>query len=249
MADDPPQKLAADLPPDLARLLEARNEAQVDGAWATFLSAYHKLVLYAIRSTERDRDVVMDCYAYVLDQLRRDDFRRLRAFAAKGRAKFTTWLVVVTQRLVLDHRRARYGRERPVANPRVADPFEARRRLADLVASEVDITQVEDSGAANPDRNLSARERRSALQSVFTDLAERDQLLLSLRFQDERSAREIAQIMDYPSPFHVYRRLKAVLEQLRADLESRGIDGAEPWAGAVPPTRPSRSSRAGRCTS
>ena len=170
----------------------------------------------------------MDCYAYVLEQLRKDDHRRLRAFAAQGRAKFTTWLVVVTQRLVLDHRRSRYGRERPVANPRVTNAFEARRRLADLVAGEVDITQLEDSGAANPDRSLSVHERRSALQSALAGLAERDQLLLGLRFQDERSAREIAQIMDYPSPFHVYRRLKAVLGRLRIALESRGVDGAEP---------------------
>ena len=228
MAEESPQKPASDLPPELARLLEARSEAQADSAWAKFLSAYHKLVLYAIRSTERDRDAVMDCYAYVLEQLRKDDYRRLRVFAARGKAKFSTWLVVVTQRLVLDHRRMRYGRERPVANPRVTDPFEARRRLADLVASDIDIAQLEDSGASNPDRGLSLRERHSALQSALAGLAERDQLLLSLRFQDERSAREIAQIMDYPSPFHVYRRLKAVLEQLRAVLESRGIDGAEP---------------------
>lgn len=228
MAEDPSRSTAADLPPELAQLLEARNAAQADSAWQRFLAVYHKLVLYAIRSTERDRDTVMDCYAHVLEQLRKDDYRRLRAFAAKGRAKFTTWLVVVTQRLALDQRRARYGRERPVANPRVTDPFEARRRLADLVASEVDITQVEDSGTANPDRSLSVQERHSALQSALAGMAGRDQLLLSLRFQDERSAREIAQIMDYPSPFHVYRRLRAVLEQLRADLEARGIDGAEP---------------------
>ena len=228
MVDDLSRNPSADLPPELARLLEARNEAQANSAWETFLSAYHKLLFYAIRSTEHDRDVVMDCYAYVLEQLRRDDYRRLHTFAAKGKAKFSTWLVVVTQRLVLDHRRQRYGRERPVADPSASDRLEARRRLANLVDSAVDVSRLADSEASDPGRDLRVHERQAVLQAVLAKLAGRDQLLLSLRFQDERSAREIAQIMDYPSPFHVYRRLKAVLGQLRADLESRGIDDAEP---------------------
>ena len=60
------------------------------------------------------------------------------------------------------------------------------------------------------------------------ELEPRDRLLLALRFDDGRSAREIAAIMRFPTPFHVYRRLTAVLEMLKASLRRRGIEGPTP---------------------
>jgi RNA polymerase sigma factor (sigma-70 family) len=225
---DDASRNAAGLPPELVRLLQSQDAVQADAAWERFLASHHKLLLYAIRTTEHDRDVVMDCYAYVLEQLRRDDYRRLRAFAAGGRAKFTTWLVTVTCRLALDHKRRRYGRECRTADAQAADRLEARRRLVDLVDSAVDVSELADPDAANPNTRLSEEQRRIALQAALAEQPGRDQLLLSLRFQDDRSAREIADIMGFPSPFHVYRRLKAVLARLRAALEARGIDDAGP---------------------
>ena len=227
MTDDASRN-AAGLPPELVRLLQSQDAVQADAAWERFLASHHKLLLYAIRTTEHDRDVVMDCYAYVLEQLRRDDYRRLRAFAAGGRAKFTTWLVTVTCRLALDHKRRRYGRECRTADAQAADRLEARRRLVDLVDSAVDVSELADPDAANPNTRLSEEERRAAVKAALAEQPGRDQLLLSLRFQDDRSAREIADIMGFPSPFHVYRRLKAVLARLRAALEARGIDDAGP---------------------
>jgi len=225
---DDASRNAAGLPPELVRLLQSQDAVQADAAWERFLASHHKLLLYAIRTTEHDRDVVMDCYAYVLEQLRRDDYRRLRAFAAGGRAKFTTWLVTVTCRLALDHKRRRYGRECRTADAQAADRLEARRRLVDLVDSAVDVSELADPDAANPNTRLSEEERRAAVKAALAEQPGRDQLLLSLRFQDDRSAREIADIMGFPSPFHVYRRLKAVLARLRAALEARGIDDAGP---------------------
>jgi RNA polymerase sigma factor (sigma-70 family) len=225
---DDASRNAAGLPPDLVRLLQSQDAAQADAAWERFLASHHKLLLYAIRTTEHDRDAVMDCYAYVLEQLRRDEYRRLRAFAAGGRAKFTTWLVTVTCRLALDHKRRRYGRERPTPDAQAADRLEARRRLVALLDSAVDVSELADPEVTDPDTRLSEEERRTALQAALAEQPGRDQLLLSLRFQDDRSAREIADIMGFPSPFHVYRRLKAVLARLRAALEARGIDDAGP---------------------
>ena len=59
-------------------------------------------------------------------------------------------------------------------------------------------------------------------------LVSRDRLLLSLRFDDGCSAREIGTIMRFPTQFHVYRRLTAVLEMLKASLRRRGIEGPTP---------------------
>jgi hypothetical protein len=52
--------------------------------------------------------------------------------------------------------------------------------------------------------------------------------LLALRFEDDRSVRDIARTLGLPSVFHVYRRLGSTLSILRRALEKRGIDSAEP---------------------
>jgi DNA-directed RNA polymerase specialized sigma subunit len=45
-------------------------------------------------------------------------------------------------------------------------------------------------------------------------------LLLTLRFEDELSAAEIADILGMPSQFHVYRRLKVILAGLKNNSET-----------------------------
>ena len=77
-----------------------------------------------------------DGYAYLLDRLQADDFARLRAYAADGRARFSTWLVVVAQRLCIDFHRSRYGRIREAQDP---GERAARRQLHDLVGDVIDI--------------------------------------------------------------------------------------------------------------
>jgi RNA polymerase sigma factor (sigma-70 family) len=152
----------------------------------------------------------MDAYAYVLDQLSRDDFRRLRGYTPQARTKFTTWLVVVARRLCVDRLRERYGRGRERG---------IRRRVAELLADELDPAATPDRATPLPDAELEARELTSALANAIGRLDARDRLLLKLRYERELSAREIGQILHFPTPFHVYRRLNALLEQLKRDLE------------------------------
>jgi len=95
---------------ELSTLLDAANPAAREAAWTRFVETHNRLLLHVARSVDRDHDAAMDAYAHVLEQFRGDDFRRLRAYASDGRSKFTTWLVVVTRRVCLDHVRQRYGR-------------------------------------------------------------------------------------------------------------------------------------------
>lgn len=213
------------LPPELSRLLDAADSAAQESAWETFVGAHSRLFLHVARSLERDHDAAMDAYAYVLEQLRQDDLRRLRAYAADGRSKFTTWLVVVIRRLCLDHRRQRYGRADP--QPENREARAARRRLVDLVGDEIDVDRLAASPQRTPMGELEARELRGALAAALAALEPRDRLLLKLRFEDELPAREIAALMGFPSLFHVYRRLNALLDVLRAGLARRGIEGAQ----------------------
>jgi RNA polymerase sigma factor (sigma-70 family) len=213
MADAPP--------PELVGLLNATNPAAREAAWAAFVSAHSRLLLHVARSIGRDYDAAMDAYAYLLEQLRLDDCHRLRAYAADGRSKFTTWLVVVARRLCLDQLRRRYGRAREESAEGRERRVE-RRRLEDLLSERVDPDAVPDGNVEGADVRMIAAEQSRALDSAVAALEPRDRLILKLRFEDDLSAREIATLLAFPTPFHVYRRINALLECLRAALASRG---------------------------
>jgi RNA polymerase sigma factor (sigma-70 family) len=169
----------------------------------------------------------MDAYAFVLECLRENDHRRLRAYSADGRAKFTTWLVVVARRLCLDFHRQRYGRTRQ-AGPAEHDARATRSRLVDLIGEELDAASLATPESANPETLLHASELGRALEAALAELRPHDRTLLALRFQDDVPVREIASLLGFASPFHVYRRLKVLLATLRQDLRRRGVVESEP---------------------
>ena len=218
--------MASPLPPELERLLAASDPAGLDSAWSVFLQSYNGVLLRAARAVGPEHDGAMDRYAHVLEQLRSDRFRRLRQCAAHPPEDFGCWLGVVARRISLDHYRARYGRARPMDSPHRSDDRRARRRVVDLLASGVDVELLLDDRQRAPDEDMALRERNAALAAALQDLSDRDRLLLRFRFDEGCTATEISRLMDFPTPFHVYRRLNAVLARLRAALEQRGFDGA-----------------------
>ena len=168
----------------------------------------------------------MDGYAYVLEALREEDCRRLRAYVPDGKTRFTTWFVVVTRRLLLDHFRRRYGRPRSGDDARRVE-HAARRRLTDLLGVEVDPESLKSSAADSPDAMIRSEELATMLRLAVAELDPHDQLLLALRFTDDRPAREIATMLGLPTVFHVYRRLRIVVAALRRSLAGRGVEGPE----------------------
>lgn len=58
-------------------------------------------------SAENDQD---ECYVFVIDRLKADDYKRLRAF--KGKSKLNTYLYTLINSLVIDFRRKKFGRRR-----------------------------------------------------------------------------------------------------------------------------------------
>lgn len=192
-------------------------------AWEPFVAEYSDLLLRVATGLGTDYDAVLDRYAYMLDELRRDDCRRLRRFVADGRSTFSTWLAVVARRLCLDHYRRRYGRlrgaaEAPAGALGLAARRQWRRRLSDLAGALTDVASVEDPSAADSDELLDARQRRDRLAQAVTVLPADDRLLLQLRFEQEMTGREIATLLGLPTPFHVYRRLEALYAALQASL-------------------------------
>lgn len=216
--------MAEGAPLDLAGLLGAGDGRVRDEAWASFLATHTRLLLHTARSVTDGHDAAMDAYTYLLEQLRSDDYRRLRAYNPDGKSKFTTWLVVVARRLCLDWHRQRYGRARETSQPR-RDARAVRRRIVDLVTDNVDPAQSAASEAGRPDAALESAELSAALESSVAGLGSRDRLLIALRFQDDLSANEIAGLLGYPTPFHVYRHLNRLLSHLRGELRRRGVGG------------------------
>jgi RNA polymerase sigma factor (sigma-70 family) len=215
-------------PSVLVRLLRASAAASQDQAWDTFIQAFSRLLISTSRTFGGDQDAVMDRYAYVLEELRRDDFKRLRGYAADGRSRFTTWLVVVARRLCLDYRRQCYGRPRSEPDGVTAVERVARKRLVDFVAEDLDLPGSVPADGPDPEMELRAVQMQDALSAALRALSSRDRLLLAFRYEEGMTARQITRLMGLPSVFHVYRRLKAVQRSLRGLLEEKGVNDASP---------------------
>lgn len=224
MASDSPQ--AASLPPVLARLLSAASGAH-DAAWSEFVATYSGLILHTCHNVARDHDGAMDGYVWVLEALREHDCRRLRGYTPVPGVSFTTWLVVVTRRSLLDQRRQRYGRSRSEDESRRVE-HDVRRRLEDLVIAELDVDRVTTSDADDPDLAIRRQELADALRRSLDELPASERLLLALRFEDGRSVREIAAMLGLPTVFHVYRQLNTTLAVLRQALLRQGVEEPNP---------------------
>lgn len=215
-----------ELPADISALLAAQPDSSAfESAWKAVLETYTPLLTRTARALGGDRDAVMDRYAWIVERLREDGCRRLRTFEPDGRSRFNTWLAVVARRLCYDYDRHRHGRVRGEADrlDESRRQRSARRRLADLVGADVDLGTIEDGAGLDPEQVVRLRERNGALGKALAALPPEDRLLLRLRFDDALSARRVAEIVGLPSPFHVYRRVDALLKRLRGDLESRGV--------------------------
>lgn len=212
--------------PDEVRLLLSRNGQPDSPPWAAFLERYNRLILRIVNDRSNDYDGAMDRYAWVLEKLQEAEFDRLRRYTADGRSKFSTWLVVVVQRLCEDFRRRKYGR----VQAGTSDPtqVEVRRKLADMLVEELDPNMASDQPSPSPEMALRRQELREALQKALDELDPTDRLLFKLRFEDGLQAKEIANVLLFPTPFHVYRRLSARLSTLRRVLRDHGVEESAP---------------------
>ena len=207
-------------PLELTRLLETTDSENREEAWDVFIQKFHSLLMHVAHSIDDRYDAKMDRYAYMLQQLQADNYRRLRRYGPQSRAQFSTWLVIVARRLCVDFHRETHGRQRPTKGE---DRSEIRRRLVDLVGESIDPDYIVDAGAIDPVEQTLAIDRREILENTMKALTNQDRLMLTLRFELDASVTEIADALKFPSQFHVYRRLKKILAVLRTALKAQGI--------------------------
>ena len=79
-----------------------------------------------------------------------------------------------------------------------------------------------------PDAEIRSDDLQRALTTALKRLDTRDRLLLRLRFELDLPARKVAELMGYPTPFHVYRRCTRLCGTLRNELARSGIEDEEP---------------------
>jgi RNA polymerase sigma factor (sigma-70 family) len=212
------------MPEVLAAVLASSDGEAGNRAWALFLEEYSPLLIRVARHLGGDHDAVMDRYAWVLDGLRHDNYRRLRPWAAEGRGKFTTWLVVVARRLCHDYYRHRYGR--PQGQAPDAEARAVRRNLVDLIGPELDHDSIPGPDEPGADGTLIHRERADRLRAALERLDTADRMILRYRFQDDLPVPRIARMLGIGSPFVLYRRIDRILATLRRDLAAAGIEDA-----------------------
>jgi RNA polymerase sigma factor (sigma-70 family) len=219
----------ADLPLPLARLLSAEGSDSEDRAWHEFVDAYSRLLIRVAQSMGPEYDAAMDRYTFLLERLRRDHYARLRRYAARSGVEFSHWLSVVARRLCLDFHRHQYGRVRGYGRPgdahRAQETRRVRRRLLALGGGAPgELEEVCSRRTDEPDATLERREMLRALHGAVAHLDYADQALLRLRFEENLPAAKIAALLELPSQFHVYRRLKQLLQALHAELAAQGVE-------------------------
>jgi len=216
------------LPPALRQLLDETDLATREAAWSDLVAQHTRLLLNVARKVLHEHDGAMDAYAHMLERLRQDDYRRLRAYEADGRSQFSTWLVVVAQRLTHDFCRLRYGRVRGSAGDSAAKEHAARQRLVDLAADAIDFAAIAQDDSASPDRDVREQQLLEKLQCALTSLTPDERLLLRLRFDDGLTRREVAHVMQLRSQFYARDWERDILGRLRAALGSTGVEDASP---------------------
>jgi RNA polymerase sigma factor (sigma-70 family) len=214
--------------PELVTLLGETDASARNRAWTRLLERHSGLLLHAARSFGAGYDDAMDRYRYILEELRRDNFKRLRAYSPEGQGKFSTWLVVVSQRLCRDFHRQRFGRLRANPDSEAGRARVVRWRLQELIAERIDASLIAETPDTGAEMSIRRRELETAVAGSLATLEPRDRLLIRYRFEDGRSAGEIAALLRLPSVFHVYRRLRVVLATLRRRLKDLGVTDAAP---------------------
>ncbi len=176
------------------------------GAWNTLVRRHLDLLYALVAKILRPQlqfeaePEIEDVLQAVFTKLWADDRRRLRAF--EGRARLSTWLVVIARREALDRLRGRGIRERSKADYDIV--------MAAAVSSEDDVDPVHASERA---------EEQAAVGAALAQLPPRDRLLLQLIYGEDCAYAEVARLLDVaensigPMLQRARKRLRTVLEK------------------------------------
>lgn len=195
----------------IAGLLCDLSSSDAVRAWREFLVAFGPVLQQVARLQESDTDAAADCFLFVCEHLAQDRFRRLRQFRPGGPASFPTWLRSVARNLCIDWHRKTRGRVREGAYP-------AKFRMEMLAVEDI-AEQLRDPHP-DPEAHAAGLQREAVLQKAVLRLPAADQLLIRLRFEQELTLHQIAQLTGTKDAQTVDRRLRQILESMRQNFQS-----------------------------
>lgn len=203
-------------------VLALRSEGSGDSSepWESFLARYSRLLLHTAAKYSSEYDDKMERYLFIIEKLRADDYRRLKSYQPDVHCKFSTWLVVVAGRLCIDYHRAKHGRPRSSRKGAGTTLKKIGRDSLIELLSHDQYSEIPDD-RPDPEDQLLMKTQMADLEKALLSLSPSDQLLISYRFRDGRTASEIARLMKLRSQFHVFRRLKNVLASVRASMDHK----------------------------
>ncbi len=134
-----------------------------------------RVVMALVRDSELASNLTQDCFVRAYEK--RASFR--------GDASVSTWLIRIAMNLVRDHAR----------NRRQAFWKRLFQRSTENDSVETAAETVRDA-RSTPERQILAREELNAVWSVVAELAPQQREVFVLRFSEEMSLEEIAQVLD-----------------------------------------------------
>ena len=193
--------------------LEKLRAGDYEGAWSVFMDRHRRLLFAVVRRYVADPDDVMDAFAHACEQLRADEFARLKRYTADEdpRASFSTWLVVVTRNLVIDWLRARDVHRTGFAAGR---PSPARGHAAVAVAEHLT------NGSTGGDFAIDARRIAG---EVLNGLDAEVRAAVQLFVVEEMSAADVARAVGWQGEKAVHNKVYRTLASIRENVAKRGI--------------------------
>lgn len=121
--------------------------------WHSKVFAHWNLLENLSKKRFKDVSVAIEATSFVLDQLEKDDWKRVRGF--QGRSNFTTYLSTMATRLLEDFSRIKYGRIRPPQwiKDRGALWIEIFKRLCLEKFSRNEVIEIMTAPASKAERN------------------------------------------------------------------------------------------------
>jgi RNA polymerase sigma factor (sigma-70 family) len=162
-----------------------------------------------------------------------NDYDVLRRFS--GKSTLRTFLLVVLQRALLDHRARQWGTWRPSIEAKRLGPVAVR--LEQLISCEGMTAEQAIDVLRSRDRVDESAEKLRALASelpprphvhadvraTVSGLFAEERLILKLRYVDGLTISQIARLLRTDAG-RLYRRVERILAQVREQLRERGID-------------------------
>ena len=166
------------------------------------------------------------CFVYVLDKLKENKFYRIKQF--QGRSTFKTFLISITNRLIIDFYRKRHGRpSKGIKTLDNGNPKSNRTRF--VVFSQEDVSEAVDRSAL-PDELATQTESSEIKQkmakivkSMSTDLSPEDRLILKMKYYDDHKVSEIARILQLEQKA-LYRRLNRLMARFKEEILKDGLN-------------------------